>query len=91
MLHLWFTVASGLLSSTWLLQLSSIGVPNEEDNRRALRELLFSAPGVEDHISGVVSTLPAIRAFQGRRTRLPWTLSCQRYSTMPKLISLRNS
>ncbi|CAL5222687.1 g5088 [Coccomyxa viridis] len=35
-------------------RLSSIGVPNEEDNRRALRELLFTAPGVEDHISGVI-------------------------------------
>ena len=38
-----------------LAQLSSIGVPNEEQNRRQLRELLFTAPGVEDHISGVVS------------------------------------
>ena len=36
------------------LQLSSIGVPNEETHRRALRELLFTAPGVENHISGVV-------------------------------------
>ena len=38
-----------------LAQLSSIGVPNEEQNRRQLRELLFTAPGIEDHISGVVS------------------------------------
>jgi Fructose-bisphosphate aldolase class-I len=37
-----------------ILQLSSIGVPNEEDNRRALREMLFSADGVENYISGVV-------------------------------------
>lgn len=37
-----------------VLQLSSIGVPNEEANRRTLRELLFTSPGVEDHISGVV-------------------------------------
>lgn len=42
------------------MQLSSIGVPNEEQNRRALRELLFTAPGVEDHISGVVSTATAL-------------------------------
>ena len=40
-----------------MLQLSSIGVPNEEQNRQALRELLFTAPGIEEHISGVVSTL----------------------------------
>lgn len=37
-----------------MLQLSSIGVPNEEQHRRALRELLFQAPGVENYISGVV-------------------------------------
>ena len=43
------------LALSCLLQLSSIGVPNEEQNRRTLRELLFTAPGVEDHISGVVS------------------------------------
>lgn len=41
----------------WDLQLASIGVANEEDNRRALREMLFSADGVENHISGVVSVL----------------------------------
>ncbi|EIE25074.1 cytosolic aldolase [Coccomyxa subellipsoidea C-169] len=35
-------------------RLSSIGVPNEEDHRRTLRHLLFTAPGVEDHISGVI-------------------------------------
>lgn len=40
-----------------MLQLSSIGVPNEEQNRQALRELLFTAPDIEEHISGVVSTL----------------------------------
>ena len=36
----------------------SIGLENTEDNRRALRELLFTAEGVEDHISGVVRTTP---------------------------------
>ena len=40
-----------------MLQLSSIGVPNEEQNRQALRELLFTAPDIEEHISGVVSFL----------------------------------
>ena len=35
-------------------QLSSIGVDNVEDNRRALRQMLFTAPGVEAHISGVI-------------------------------------
>ena len=36
------------------LQLASIGVQNEETNRRELREFLFTAPGVADCISGVV-------------------------------------
>ena len=36
------------------LQLASIGVVNEEPARRALREMLFTAPGVENYISGVV-------------------------------------
>ena len=36
------------------LQLASIGVGNEEPARRALREMLFTAPGVESYISGVV-------------------------------------
>lgn len=42
-------------NSTHLLQLSSIGVANEESNRRMLREMLFTAPDVEQYISGVVS------------------------------------
>jgi len=37
------------------VQLASIGVANEEPNRQALREMLFTAEGVENHISGVVS------------------------------------
>lgn len=39
------------------LQLASIGVENVEDNRRALREMLFTSEGVENYISGVVSVL----------------------------------
>jgi len=35
-------------------QLSSIGVANTEDNRRILRSMLFTAPGIEDSISGVI-------------------------------------
>ena len=36
-------------------RLSSIGVANEEQNRQALRQMLFQAPDVEKYISGVVS------------------------------------
>lgn len=32
----------------------SIDVENTEPNRRAYRELLFTTPGVEEHISGVI-------------------------------------
>ncbi len=38
------------------LQLASIGCPNEESYRRELREMLFTSPGIENYISGVVST-----------------------------------
>ena len=32
----------------------SINVENNLENRRAYRELLFTAPGIEEHISGVI-------------------------------------
>jgi len=32
----------------------AIGVDSTEENRRAYRDLLFTTPGVEDHISGVI-------------------------------------
>ena len=40
-----------------MVQLASIGVANEEHNRQALREMLFTAEGVETYISGVVRIL----------------------------------
>ena len=33
---------------------TSINVENTLDNRRAYRELLFTAPGIQEHISGVI-------------------------------------
>lgn len=35
-------------------RLSSINVENVESNRRALRELLFTAPGALQYLSGVI-------------------------------------
>ena len=32
----------------------SINVENTLENRRAYRDLLFTAPGIEEHISGVI-------------------------------------
>ena len=40
--------------STCEKRLASVGVSNTEENRRALRELLLSAPGLEEHLSAVV-------------------------------------
>jgi len=33
---------------------ASISVENNEENRKAYRDLLFTAPGIEQHISGVI-------------------------------------
>lgn len=35
-------------------RLASIGVENTEENRRAYREMLFTTPGVEQYVSGVI-------------------------------------
>lgn len=35
-------------------RLASIGVSNEEDHRRAYRQLLFTTPGIEEFVSGVI-------------------------------------
>lgn len=39
---------------SFILQFESIGVANEESNRRDLREMLFTSPDIEKYISGVV-------------------------------------
>ena len=41
-------------SGTIKKRFDSIKVESTEDNRRAYRDLLFTAPGVEDFISGVI-------------------------------------
>ena len=41
-------------SGTIKRRLDSINVPSTEDNRRAYRELLFTAPGIEAFISGII-------------------------------------
>jgi len=47
---------------------TSIGVESTEDNRRAYREMLFTAPGLGEHISGVILYDETIRqsAADGR-------------------------
>src|SRR5436853_4848270 len=49
----------------------SIGVESTEDNRRAYRELLFSADGVEEYISGVILFDETIRQSAADGTPFP--------------------
>jgi hypothetical protein len=43
-------------------RLQSVGVPNSEEARRALRQLLFTTPGIEAHVSGVVRAAGRMRS-----------------------------
>jgi len=45
------------------MQFESIGVANEESNRRDLREMLFTSPDIEKYISGVVSKLQPLSLY----------------------------
>src|SRR3954466_9943713 len=53
----------------------SIGVESTEDNRRAYRELLFTADGVEEYISGVILFDETIRQSAADGTPFPKLLS----------------
>src|ERR1051326_3491386 len=48
----------------------SIGLESTEENRRAYRDMLFTTPGVEDYISGVI--LFDVRLRQGPLDRTPF-------------------
>ena len=50
-----------------VVQLSSIGVENEESARRNLREMLFTSPDVEKYISGVVRVVGSTRCYDVHR------------------------
>lgn len=52
-------------------QLASIGLPNEESYRRDLRELLFTAPNLNEYISGVVRGLSLLVLPAAARVRAP--------------------
>jgi fructose-bisphosphate aldolase class I len=54
-----------------------LGIPNTEDNRRAYRELLFTAPGLADHISGVILFDETIRQRTSGGVLMPEVLSAQ--------------
>ena len=52
----------------------SIGVESTEENRRSYREMLFTAPGAEDHISGVILFDETIRQSASDGTPFPEVL-----------------
>ncbi len=49
----------------------SIDVESTEENRRAYRDMLFTAPGIEDQISGVILFDETIRQKSADGTRFP--------------------
>ena len=49
----------------------AIGVEITEDHRRAYREMLFTTPGLADHISGVILFDETIRQTAGDGTPFP--------------------
>jgi fructose-bisphosphate aldolase class I len=53
----------------------SIGVESTEETRRAYRELLFTAPGIGDHISGVILYDETIRQSAASGTPFPKVLA----------------
>jgi fructose-bisphosphate aldolase class I len=59
----------------------SVGVPSTEENRRAYRELLFTAPGIEDSISGVILFEETLR--QKTRDGIPFPDALSRRGIVP--------
>lgn len=52
-------------TSTIAKRFTAVSVENSEENRRAYRELLFTTPGVEKHVSGVILFDETIRQRTG--------------------------
>src|ERR687885_2489982 len=61
-------------SGTIKRRLDSINVPSTEENRRAYRELLFTTPGVEAFISGIILYDETIRQKAQDGTPFPTLL-----------------
>src|SRR3954469_22301499 len=58
-------------------RLDSIGVENTEDNRRAYRDMLFTTPGAEEFISGVILYDETIRQSAPDGTPFPQLLEAK--------------
>jgi len=48
-------------NSTAGKRLAMVHLPNEPENRQDFRELLFTAPGIEEYVSGVIMYDASIR------------------------------
>jgi fructose-bisphosphate aldolase, class I len=53
----------------------TIGIESTEDHRRSYREMLFTTPGVEDYISGVILFDETIRQSTADGTPFPELLA----------------
>src|SRR5919108_6003252 len=62
-------------SGTIKRRLDSINVPSTEENRRAYREILFTTPGVEAFVSGVILYDETIRQSAQDGTPFPNVLA----------------
>src|SRR3954453_1725626 len=62
-------------SGTIKKRFDSIGVESTEETRRAYRELLFTTPGVEEYISGVILYDETIRQSASDGTPFPMLLA----------------
>jgi fructose-bisphosphate aldolase, class I len=62
-------------TGTMTKRLDSIGVESTEDNRRFFRQLLFTAPGMEEFVGGVILYDETIRQAADDGTPLPEVLS----------------
>ncbi len=65
-------------SGTIKKRFDSIGLESTEENRRGYRELLFTTPGIEDFISGVILFDETIRQSSADGTPFPQLLAGRR-------------
>lgn len=76
--HSLVTPGKGILAAdestgTISKRLSAVAVENTEESRRAYRELLFTAPGVEEYLSGVILFDETIRQGTKGEGGMPFT------------------
>ena len=64
-------------SGTIKKRFDSIGIESTEDNRRAYRDLLFTTPGLGDHVSGVILFDETIRQAAHDGTPFPEQLAAE--------------